>query len=95
MAALDEFLEPLGEPRSRRTIDDVVVKAGGDIQILADFDPAVHDPWLFANPTAVTLRVWPARGIPQPPPSPNMPTLVISTVPAVDLSGLGVLLTVE
>jgi len=49
IAALDQFLEPLGKPRGWRAVNNVVVEAERHTQKLTDLHASVNDHWFLGN----------------------------------------------
>src|SRR6266540_6165172 len=82
IAALNQLEEPAHEPRSRGTVDHVVVECHCQIEDLARLDVAVHHRGLLgdaAHDQAERMH-WGVN--PQPlHPWPNMPNAVMPTVP--------------
>lgn len=49
MTGFEAFAEALDEPRGWRTVDDVVVEGGGDIQELSRTEFAIDEAWFSAD----------------------------------------------
>jgi hypothetical protein len=47
--AFDQLLQPLREARSWGTIDNIMIKADGHVQILTGFYPALKDTWFLGD----------------------------------------------